>query len=412
VRIIAASRKLVAMTLITLSGLGVVAASPAAPAAGAAGRVPKGDAFYVPPKPLAKAKPGTIIRSARIADAPAGARAWKILYHSRAVDGSDIAVSGVVIAPTGKAPRGGRVVVTWAHGTSGLADLCAPSKQPDIASGAASTSGPAGYGAWMPMVQTFLDAGYVVAATDYEGIGTPGLHPFLVGESEGRSVLDAARAAHGLKAAAAARKVIVFGHSQGGHAALFAGELAAAYAPELRVLGVAAGAPAPDVEHTLPLVQASTPANGFVVAVVEGFHAAYPKFDPATILTPDALAQASIVDQKCFADVAQALSGLPDPVLAHNPLDIPALKAIVVTNSFGNRPAGAPLLVVQGTADTFVPQFATDAFVKKACAAGDTVDYLLIAGANHGGELPAAANDVAAWFADRVSGAPAANTCK
>ena len=107
-------------------------------------------------------------------------------------------------------------MVTWAHGAVGLADVCAPSKQPDIASG---TSG-AGIGyprALIPMLQTFLDAGYVVAATDYEGLGTPGLHPFLVGESEGRSVLDAARAARGLKAAAAANKALVFGHSQGGH---------------------------------------------------------------------------------------------------------------------------------------------------------------------------------------------------
>ena len=274
--IIAVFRKFVAVTVIVLSGSGVVVASSAAPAVGAAGRVPKGDAFYVPPRPLAKAKAGTIIRSTLIGGAPTGARAWKILYHSRVVDGRDIAVSGVVIAPTGAAPRGGRVVVTWAHGTSGMADVCAPSKQSDIASGNTSTSGPAGFGAAMPYVQTFLDAGYVVAATDYEGVGTPGLHPFLVGESEGRSVLDAARAAHDLKGAAAASKVLVLGHSQGGHAALFAGELAASYAPELRVLGVAAEAPGPDVEHTLPSVASATFANGYVVSVVEGFHAAYP----------------------------------------------------------------------------------------------------------------------------------------
>ena len=408
--IVAGHRKVIGATLAGLLGLGVLVATSAAPASGAAAHVPTGDAFYSPPKPLAKAKPGTIIRSALLGGAPAGAQAWRVLYHSRAVDGHDIAVSGVVIAPKGAAPKGGRVVVTWAHGTSGMADLCAPSKQSDIGSGAASTSGPAGYGAWMPMVQTFLDAGYVVAATDYEGLGTPGLHPFLVGESEGRSVLDAARAAHDLRAASAAKKVLVFGHSQGGHAALFAGELAASYAPDLKLLGITAGAPAPDVEHTLPFVASASFANGFIVSVVEGFHAAYPAFDPAQVLTPDALAQASIVDQKCLQDVATAYSSSP-PVLAHNPLDIPALQAIVHANSYGNRPAGAPLLVVQGTADQFVPQVTTDAFVKQACAAGDTVDYRLVAGATHGNEIPAVANDIAAWFADRVSGAAAASTC-
>ena len=135
---VARSRKLVAVALITLSGLGALVVTSVTPAAGAARHVPSGDEFYTPPKPLAKAKPGTIIRSTPIA-APAGAYAWKILYHSRAVDGKDIAVSGVVVAPTGPAPRGGRVVVTWAHGGVGLADSCAPSKQADIASGA---SGP------------------------------------------------------------------------------------------------------------------------------------------------------------------------------------------------------------------------------------------------------------------------------
>ena len=113
------------------------------------------------------------------------------------------------------------------------------------------------------MLQTFLDAGYVVAATDYEGLGTPGLHPSLVGESEGRGVLDAARAARGMKAAAAGSKALVFGLSEGGHSALFAGELAASYAPELRVLGVAAVAPAGGVEQTLSVFGTVTCANGW-----------------------------------------------------------------------------------------------------------------------------------------------------
>ena len=140
------------------------------------------------------------------------------------------------------------------------------------------------------------------------GSALPACTRILVGESEGRSVLDAARAARGLKAAAAASKVLVFGHSQGGHAALFAGELAASYAPELRVLGVAAGAPGSPTSNTpCRLAAQSVAANGFVVMIVEGFHAAYPQFDPAAILTPDALAQASIVDQKCALDVRHVL---------------------------------------------------------------------------------------------------------
>ena len=101
-----------------------------------------------------------------------------------------------------------------------------------------------------------------------------------------------------------------------------------------------------------------------------------------------------------------------EPALAHNPVDTPALATILHTNSAGNRPAGAPLLVVQGTTDQVAPQFLADAFVAKACGAGDTVDYRLYTGADHGDpELNAASTDIAAWFADRISGTAATSTC-
>jgi len=173
--------------------------------------------FYAVPDPLPVAKPGSVIRVARIA-APDGAKAWRVLYHSRTVAGRDIAVSGIIVAPNGKPPRGGRPIVSWAHGTTGIADVCAPSKLPTIASA-------------LPYIDELMDAGYVVAATDYEGLGTPGVHPYLVGDSEGRGVLDAARAARRVDGTGAGRELLVFGHSQGGHAALFAGELRESYAP-------------------------------------------------------------------------------------------------------------------------------------------------------------------------------------
>jgi hypothetical protein len=175
------------------------------------------------------------------------------------------------------------------------------------------------------------------------------------------------------------------------------------------VLGVAAEAPVlTDIEQGLPAIGSVSAANGLVVTLVEAFHAAYPQIDPAAVLTADALAQASIVDQKCGLP---GPSSSPDLALAHNLGDIPALREILHTNSAGNRPTRAPLLVVQGTADEGIPQFLTDALVKKACAASDTVDYRVYTGATHLGVVPAAANAVAAWFADRVVGVPATSTC-
>ena len=139
--------------------------------------------------------------------------------------------------------------------------------------------------------------------------------------------------------------------------------------------------PCTDVEQTCRLVGQSISAlNGLVVQIVEGFHAAYPQFDPAALLTPDALAQGPVVDQKCttsptaFANIAATSRSRRTHSTS------PRSATILHTNSAGNRPAGAPLLVVQGTADQFVPQSLTDAFVAKACAAGDTVDYRVVCG--------------------------------
>ncbi|MGH2551359.1 MAG: lipase family protein, partial [Thermomicrobiales bacterium] len=196
---------------------------------------PPGDAFYAPPDPLPKGKPGELIQAQPI-DGPSGANTWRVLYHSRSLSGDDIAVSGLIVAPVEPATTGDRPILSWGHGGAGIDDRCAPSRQF------------ADPGLLVPFMREYLTQGFVVAASDYEGLGTPGVAPFLVGESEGRSLLDIARAAHNLEEAGAGQQIIVAGHSEGGHAALFAGEIATRYAPELDLLGVMAGAPPANLE--------------------------------------------------------------------------------------------------------------------------------------------------------------------
>jgi len=376
-------------TLLVAAGLVVVGA----PLAGAA---PSGSGASSPRR-LRAGKPGELISASPVI-APAGSRGWRVLYHSRALDGRDIEVSGVVVAPTSKPPPGGRPVVTWAHGTHGLADMCAPSQAID------STYRITG-------IHQFLKAGYVVAATDYEGLGTPGEHPYLVGESEGRGVLDIVRAAEQLPGAGASATTLVYGHSQGGQAALFAGQIAPTYAPDLHVLGVTAVAPVSDLSDLLPEASSAAPLVGYLVMAAVGLHTTYP-IDLSAILTPQTLANLGVVDRLCSDDLVDYYAQFPpSQVVLQNPVDVPGVASVLLDDRAGNVSTPAPLFVIQGDQDVLVPKAETDAFVQRACALGDRVDYRIYPGEDHVGARDASVNDVAAWMADRVAGRPAPSTC-
>ncbi len=360
-------------------------------------KAPSGRAFYLPPEPLPAAPPGTLIWSAPFRAIP-GAQAWKVLYHSRAVDGSDVAVSGVVVAPTDAAPSRGRPVISWAHGTHGIADQCAPSRTADMVSR-------------LPSIGKLVSQGYVVVATDYEGLGTPGTHPYLVGESEAHGVLDIVKAAHQIRETRVSDKTFVWGQSQGGQAALFAGELAPSYAPQLDVLGVVSGAPVTDAAAMFPAAATIPSTLGFAVMGMIGMQAAYPDAKVADVLTPSALEKAKIVDEKCYGAVLSAFQQPVDQVIAHNPADVPPFPAVFATDSPGKVPTAAPMLVYQGKSDDVVYQIFTDQYVKKACGLGNTVDYETYSGQDHYSENDVAEKDILEWMQARLGGIAAPSTC-
>src|ERR1700728_4564893 len=175
--------------------------------------------------------PGTIIRSEPMLFAPAGALAYRVLYRSTGLNGERIAVSGVIVVPPGPAPAAGRRIVAWAHPTTGVVPHCAPSLAIFVFQ-------------QMAGLRELIEQGAVVAATDYPGLGTAGPHPYLVGDSEARAVIDSVRAARSLPGVENSTRYAVWGHSQGGQAALFTGMIAKSYAPELQLVGVAAAAQA------------------------------------------------------------------------------------------------------------------------------------------------------------------------
>src|SRR5919108_1440687 len=206
---------------------------------------PKGAAFYTPPG-NAKGRHGALIWARRETGSDALNRGSRLLlYRSTGLDGKPNAVSGSLTLPKGKPPRGGWPVISYAHGTTGSADACAPTRGFD-----ANTLVSYAY----PLLRRWLKAGYALVRTDYEGLGTPGVHLYLQGMSEGRSVLDAVRAARQFEPRLSKRFVIA-GHSQGGHAALFAAAAAPAWVPELKLRGTVAFAPA---SHLKTQFQAAT----------------------------------------------------------------------------------------------------------------------------------------------------------
>jgi alpha-beta hydrolase superfamily lysophospholipase len=354
--------------------------------------------FYAVPDPLPPGPPGALIRAVRIAALSVlpDSRAWAVLYHSRSFDGRDVAVSGVVVAPPGAAPPGGRAVVVWGHGSSGLADRCAPSHWGVM-------------GAFGPWLGGVLQQGVVVAATDYQGLGTPGPARSAIGLSAGRAVLDAARAARQLDDAGAGDRVVLHGHSEGGHAVLWAAELAAAYAPELQVLGVAASAPGAELAAGLKAAGSgpATLTSGAMLLVVAWSDAYRVSLG---VLTPAGRKAVSRVRSTCLEELAA------DPaIVAVRPTDLlttPPWPALLARNTPGHAATPAPIFLAQGADDDRVTPAVTRVLVGRLCRLGDTVELRTYQHVGHFDLVEAASTDVAAWIGERLAGQPARSTCR
>ena len=361
-------------------------------------------AFYTPPATLPAGPPGTIVRRQPVT-APAGRQVWRILYTSTDPEGRPVAVSGVVVAPDGPAPAGGWPVVAWAHGTTGVASRCAPSLE-----------GGAGI-ELVPELDRLIAAGTVVAISDYPGLGTPGPHPYLVGDSEGRAVLDSVRAARGLLAGDTSPTYAVFGHSQGGHAALFAGIVAADYAPELKLTGIAAMAPPTDLAQLLERDSRESDGIALTALAITAWKEYYPGLEEGDIVHAEAIPLISWVGERCIETTAQGLADLPDLLalrlrfLSTDPADAKGWAALFPPNSPGPTPPAVPVLVAQGLTDTLVRPDVTEAYVARACQAGAAIELDTYAGVDHFGVRTVAAPAVVTWLLDRVAGTPAPTGC-
>lgn len=372
----------------------VESAAPPASAVPALPRVADEDAYQPSADAVTAAAPGDIIESVEIRGRP-GIRAWFVVYGSTGLDDEPVAVSGLILAPQAPPATGdGYPIVAWAHGTTGIADVCSPSK--------------AGLSELGPLLD-LVAQGYVVTATDYEGLGTDGIHPYMVGISEGRSVLDSIRAAMALPDANASDEAVVIGISQGGHATLWAAELKPSYAPELAVLGAFAASPPTDMAgwETWAFHEAAAGNLGAAEPAVMVFGVWSAIYDTSLdFLTDTGRTSALEVPDRCDPTMPNTTPYLSDP--AENA----AWRALLTRNSPGAALTDVPIRVVSPQDDQAVDYATQVAGVAAMCAIGDTVELVTVPG-DHDDSIasPAAWAAAVTWIGERFAGIPAISTC-
>jgi len=404
---------------------------------------PSGDSFYAPASSKYKSgAAGDVIwkRTAQSALVLSNAsQSLNVVYKSKSLANKLIPVSGTVYLPKGTAPAGGWPVVSYAHGTTGSADICAPSRMTDV-------SVPNYISYIQPTLNTWLGKGYAVVATDYEGLGTPGVHPWLIGPSEARGVIDIVKAARKIDSHVSGNLVIT-GHSQGGHAALWAGSLAKSYGgSSIKLKGVVGFAPANNMKTTVIFAAGALSApngiSGLGALLVRSTTQADPSLKLSNLMNPAPLAIMGQLESRCISPWTLSDGTTPNPLslgasnsfgqfspqqllkgwdsTRKNWTDANVVKALNALDgpkiSDSTLSIPAPVLLLQGAVDGTVLSFTTqalqrtlgtangDSWVKTngswapTCGSNCKVQYKEFAGVDHGPIVIAGEPDATAFL--------------
>ncbi|MDC4876563.1 alpha/beta hydrolase [Acinetobacter baumannii] len=322
-----------------------------------------------------------------------------LTYKMLGQSGQEVQATSLVFTPNTPPPVGGWPIVVWAHGTTGVADVCAPSK----AALADSTK---------DLISKLLAAGYVVVAPDYEGLGTPGIHPFLNVKSEAFSITDAVVAARNYlsqRNLLTSKKWVTVGHSQGGHAALGAAQYASR--AQLDYKGTVAVAPASNLGSILVDGEAQV-ANApidikigiyaqldtYTALVTAGIRNTQPSFDYGQVFTSQISSIAAQAENLCSGPLYGAFyEGMSNYAKDHNgTLDgftrtQPNFMAVPLVKTFLDKDSQplqvkvtTPIIIYQGIADPTVPKLATDLLISNATAAGTKINNYVTGNWDHG----------------------------
>ena len=395
-------------------------------------------------KMTAEGKLGQVIKKEEIKTSIPGARAWRIAYISTDIANGKTIATGLVVAPAGKAPKEGRPVVAWAHGTTGTAQNCGPSQilnpavplnEYFLVGGNSWTD----YG--LPAVEEFIKAGYVVVGTDYQGLGGGGKHQYVVSVTQAHDAIDSIRAAGDLKETGAGKKAVIYGWSQGG-ATVLAAASSGAYASQtgtafdgIDIVGFVALAPA-DIAVLAPqqaLTQASAEAmlqtlfksfseNVFnfthLAMNLWGTQAAFPDKLQLTDVFTDEGAKVinEIVSNKCMHAAAGTLnftysSGYPS-LMKPKPGNAMAWATAILAGSVADEKPIAPVIIFWGTHDTVVPPVMGALYREHMCKKGANITRVQLAGEQTHFSTPGASQPIyVPWVADRFAGKPLENGC-
>jgi len=366
-------------------------------------------AGYKVPARLRDAAPGTLISvrdAASQASRLGAARAWQLLYHSTDLSGHDIAVSALMLVPHGRPPSQGWPLIAWAHGTTGLADQCAPSIAPDLGHDQSAVR----------EVRALLARRWAIVASDYPGLGTPGVHTFLIGQADATAVIDSVSAAHQLLAGQVSGSWITVGHSEGGQTALFVAQAADRRAARWHFLGTVALAPASTLDALIPYAQATHDPveQAYMIYALAGLSTVDTHVHLDQLLTPEARPVLADMTKGCIDDIVNDLTNRHlDQLLHADPATITRLgKELGRYDNPDQLRTAEPILIAQGTADRDVPAAATDGLVSRLCRLGDHVEYRHYPGLDHNNLVAGSLNDVGAWITARFARQSRRTTCE
>lgn len=345
--------------------------------------------------------PGEIVRQEVLSTAVDGGKGYRVLYRTQKYDGTPTFTSGLVFVPNNTNGGTPRPVMAWAHGTLGMGDACAPSR---------TTDPPAN----VPGLGEMLARGWVVTATDYAGLGTAGIEGYLVGGDEAHDVLNSVRAARNLPGSEAGTSYVVWGHSQGGHSALFTADQSAAYAPELQLQGTVASAPAAELA---PLLREQyNTALGWVIGpeIMLSWPQVYAGLSSQAALSAAGQRNYQKIAEQCIK--TSALGGIVRNAFNQqffkvNPLSQPDWQAAITEQTAPVLKPQQPLMVVESTADQVVLPNTTARYIQKACQADSNLSQLWLAKVGHIDLQTVAAPAVVGWLSDRLAGRPNPSNC-